>query len=57
MEELNKEYTRRMLELTKLDVGEYGGHVVADKLLCELLTRLGYKSVVKAYEKVFKWYA
>jgi hypothetical protein len=32
-------------------------HILADGLLCQLLTHLGYTEVVEAYEKIDKWYA
>jgi hypothetical protein len=32
------------------------GHIEADKVLCELLASLGYEDVIKAYDKVVKWY-
>ena len=32
-------------------------HVTADKLLVEALSLLGAKRLVKAYEKVEKWYS
>lgn len=32
-------------------------HGEADGVLCDLLTFLGYEDVVKAYDKIDKWYA
>jgi hypothetical protein len=32
-------------------------HQQADKLLCELLIKLGHKDVVDEYNKIDKWYA
>ena len=32
-------------------------HVNADKILCELLTSLGFSDVVEEFKKVPKWYA
>ena len=32
-------------------------HINADALLCELLTELGCKDVVKEFKKIGKWYA
>lgn len=32
-------------------------HIMADDVLCELLTALGYGDVVEAYANVGKWYA
>lgn len=40
------------------DLGdEEVAHGVADTLLCNLLTSLGYADVVEAYEGVDKWFA
>jgi hypothetical protein len=32
-------------------------HIKADAVLCNLLKSLGYKNVVKEYEKIKKWFA
>lgn len=32
-------------------------HIEADRILCELLTQLGYNKVVEEFEKMDKWYA
>jgi len=32
-------------------------HMLADRVLCELLDALGYADVVAAWRKVEKWYA
>ena len=32
-------------------------HLRADEILCGLLEKLGYGDVVRAYEKIEKWYA
>lgn len=34
-----------------------GGHVEADKLMCELLKDFGYGEGVDIFEKMDKWYA
>lgn len=34
-----------------------GDHSMADSMLKDLLTELGYEEVVSFYEKVDKWYA
>jgi hypothetical protein len=48
-------------ELKKLaDSGSYDFEVLhsrADDILCELLTALGHKDVVDAWEQIDKWYA
>lgn len=32
-------------------------HIEADGILCDVLTKLGYKELVDVYEQVGKWYA
>ena len=32
-------------------------HINADKILCDLLEKLGYTDVVEAFKKVKKWYS
>jgi len=32
-------------------------HGTADRVLCDLLTELGYGDVVAEYDKIEKWYA
>jgi hypothetical protein len=32
-------------------------HRIADQVLCEFLTALGFADVVEEYNKVHKWYA
>jgi hypothetical protein len=40
------------------DVHDYErAHSEADKVLCDLLTALGYADVVAEWEQVGKWYA
>lgn len=45
------------------DIKRYDGwdeeeaHSDADKVLCKLLTQLGYADVVEAWEKINKWYS
>jgi hypothetical protein len=34
-----------------------GAHGDADRVLCELLTTLGYEDVVREWEAVEKWFA
>lgn len=32
-------------------------HILADEILCDLLTQLGYNTVVQEFKKIDKWYA
>ena len=49
-------FLRKMVELQSDNDGELA-HIVADRLLCDLLTDLGYGDLVKEYDKIGKWYA
>ena len=40
----------------KTVVGTEEGHIIADKILCEVLRRLGYDEIVDEYEKISKWF-
>jgi predicted GNAT family N-acyltransferase len=55
-EELSEEFISKMLELAE-DPDKESAHIEADYHLCQLLVKLGYEDVVKAYEKITKWYA
>jgi len=32
-------------------------HGIADELLCKILTDMGYKKIVRLFNKLHKWYA
>lgn len=32
-------------------------HAKADKLLCDILTDLGYEEAVKVFDKMYVWYS
>jgi hypothetical protein len=54
--------TRRQKAIKELKDQQANGdtemaHGEADRILCDLLTALGYKDVVDEWEKVGKWYA
>lgn len=50
------EAIHKLIELQ--GTGDYEtAHYLADKILCELLTTMGYDDVVEEYRKVGKWYA
>jgi hypothetical protein len=46
----------RLRKLQKDDDTE-DAHKEADKILCEMLIKLGFEDVVKEYNEVGKWYA
>lgn len=50
------EYLRRMSECDKMGDPEKG-HATADGILCDLLEKLGYTELVKAFDEVWKWYS
>lgn len=53
---LDAEFAKRMAELHG-DGDEEWRHGEADRLLCELLTEMGFLRTVEAWKKVEKWYA
>ena len=55
-QELANEAIKRLKEADKIG-DEETAHVIADRVLCELLKELGYQSVVDAFDDVSKWYS
>lgn len=55
-EELKNEAVNAMKELSNTDDHEMN-HINGDNILCDLLTKLGYKEVVEEFENLYKWYA
>ena len=55
-EKEQQEYINRLRELQK-DGDIECAHSAADNVLCEVLEKLGYGSIVKEYSKIDKWYA
>lgn len=55
-EKEQQEYINRLRELQQKNDIECG-HSAADGILCEVLEKLGYDSIVKEYNKIDKWYA
>lgn len=55
-----KDRFEKLKELAAVPHGEgreYETHKLADEILCELLTELGYGEWVKLWEQVPKWYS
>ena len=52
-------FPRELEELKKLANGgdPEGDHVMADRLLCDILEQIGEDEIVKAFHRVEKWYA
>lgn len=46
-----------MAEVERSHSSEEIAHSMADGILCDLLTELGYERLVKAFGDVWKWYA
>ena len=46
-----------MAEVERSHSDEEVAHSMADGILCDLLTELGYERLVKAFGDVWKWYA
>lgn len=57
MEEINQAEFVKRLEALHGSKDKEIAHGYADDILCELLDKLGYADVVKAWVKVPKWYA
>lgn len=55
IDRLDDEFANRMAASNQGDNEE--DHMTADDLLCELLDRIGFKSVIEEYRKIGKWYA
>jgi hypothetical protein len=55
-EKLQKEYIEKMNQFLESDDPE-SAHYNADRLLCELLEKIGYTELVKRYKSVPKWYS
>lgn len=55
-EKEQQEYINRLRELQQENDIEYA-HSAADNILCEVLEKLGYGSIVKEYSKIDRWYA
>ena len=54
-QDLQTRYATILREIQGWDVE--AAHNRADKVLCELLTELGFNDVVIAFEEIPKWYA
>jgi len=57
---MRKALSNEMVKRLRAEVGNDDteqAHVNADKILCELLEKLGYKEVVDKYNEVSGWYA
>ena len=54
---MTREETIKRLREAAADFDTEAAHGIADDILCELLTSLGYGDVVEAWNKVEKWYA
>ena len=51
-------YLEQMMdEVERSHADEEVAHSVADGILCDLLTELGYERLVKAFDDVWKWYS
>ena len=58
MVEKSKKYVKKLEEVYKSKSWDVEvAHAEADKVLCELLEKLGYGEVVEAWKKIPKWYA
>jgi hypothetical protein len=54
----DEEAAERLIEIGKNHIhDEEAAHWLADKLLVEILTDLGYTKTVEIYDDIPKWYA
>ena len=52
-----EELEKQMKSLANDSCSDYEiGHEMADRILCELLCKLGYEDIVSDWNKVGKWY-
>ena len=56
MSRIDRKYIEKLRQLQD-DTDEEKTHILADKILCDLLTELTYTDIVDEYNKVGKWYA
>ena len=54
---MTKEEAKALLQTHANNPDREGAHVAADRVLCILLTSLGYADVVAEFDKIVKWYA
>ena len=56
-EQLTEQYVVNKLKELQGVFDTESNHILADQILCDLLTRLGYNKVVQEFKKIDKWYA
>ena len=54
---MSKEHAIEELKTEQANGDTEDAHIKADKILCKLLSALGYPDVVDEYEKVNKWHS
>lgn len=47
----------KRLKAAQQDSDIESAHAEADQVLCDLLEAIGFKAIVREYDKVSKWYA
>ena len=58
MEDLHAKYLNALADADKVFEGDLEYlHGAYDRILCELLTELGYEDIVKVWDSTSKWYA
>lgn len=56
--ELAEKYLQKMKDVrNNADFDTEYAHRVADQILCDLLSELGFDEVVDEYVHIYKWYA
>jgi hypothetical protein len=54
---IGEEMLAKLKHLTETETYTEYWHEQADKILCELLTKLGFTEIVELFEKEDKWYS
>lgn len=56
-EKLNKKELIKILKEQQKNMDAETAHLIADKILCAFLIKLGHEDIVKEWIKVYRWYA
>ena len=56
-DKMAKEATERMVEISRIVGDTESAHVLADRLMCEILRSEGYGELVSIFEAMDRWYA
>lgn len=54
---IDREQILKQLTELQRDNDQEWAHIMADRILCNLLSELGYDDIVEEYTNISKWYA